>query len=213
MPIDPKITAALADARARQELRDAAVAAALKAGVSITTPNSIPALPPRSVEDVKTTLERLAAQAERQVRNATVQSVPTTSTATNGVITPAPAPVEEPATEAQLGVLISTILPKVLLGVAEARAAFADRKISLVEAASLATTIITVVSTAVKEGAPAVKGQSARALVVAIFGVVFDQFIADLLPTWARPFSGLVRAAAIRGLQAAYDALVKKQAK
>ena len=188
MTIDPRITEALQNARARQELRDAAVAAARSAGVKITA-QSIPATP---------------------ARNAEVQS----STANDGVILPAPQPATETtATETQLASLLDNVLPQVLTGVATARAALSDKKLSLVEAATLAQTVITVVSAAVKDGAPAVRGQSARALVIAVFSVVYDKFLADLLPAWLRPFSGLVRAAAIKGLQSAYDSLVKKQQK
>ena len=160
--IDPRITAALTDAKARADLRAAVVAAARSAGVQVV------------------------AQA--------------TATQT----------VETPANESQLGALLDAILPQVLAGVAQARAALSDKKISLLEAASLAQTIIAVVSVAVRDGAPAVRGQNARALVIAVFGVVFDRYVADLLPAWLRPFSGLVRSAAVFGLQSAYDALIKK---
>lgn len=160
--IDNQITAALAAARERAALREAAVQAAQSAGVKVST-----------------------------------QSVNSTAP-------------EAPATEAQLGALLDKILPQVLSGVAAARAALADKKLSLLEAASLAQTIISIVSTAVRDGAPAVRGQNARALVIAVFGVVFDKCVADLLPAWLRPFAGLVRAAAVFGLQSAYDSLIKK---
>lgn len=177
MTVDPRITEILADRKTRQEIVNAAVNAAQKSGVRVTT-QSIPAAPATT-------------------------SAPAT--------VPTPTPDTVPATETQLTTLIDAILPRILTGIADARAAFGDKKLAWDEALTLGQTVIAVVSAAVREGAPLVRGQDARALVIAIFGVVFDKLIADRLPLWLTPFRGIIRGVAVTGLQAAYDALVKKK--
>ncbi|SMB81172.1 hypothetical protein [Deinococcus hopiensis] len=82
---------------------------------------------------------------------------------------PPPAPLDDVA----LAALLTRLLPQVLGGIDQVKAALGDRKLSFPEALSLATTVAGVVSLAVRDGAPLVKGKSADALVVLIFGVVF----------------------------------------
>lgn len=114
-------------------------------------------------------------------------------------------------TDEQLAALLDKLLPGITKGIEAALVAFKSRKISIPEAINLGTTIAGVISTAIKDGAPLIKGQSARTLVIVIFGVLFDKFVADRLPLWLKPFSGLVKATVIKGLEALYQAVVKKK--
>lgn len=119
----------------------------------------------------------------------------------------APAPLNA----SELTLLLNRLLPGILAGVGQAREAFGDRKLSGTEAAALATTILGIVSAAVRDGAPLVKGTSAYALVGLIFGVVFDQVVTPLLPLWVRPFAGLIKAGVLRGLEGLYRTVIKRK--
>ncbi|GGR84665.1 hypothetical protein [Deinococcus sedimenti] len=119
--------------------------------------------------------------------------------------------IAKPITEAEVFALITSLLPRVLDGIAQARAALGDRKLSLAEALQLGTTIATLVSAAVKDGAPLVKGADARLLASALLGALYDVFIPERLPTWARPFNGAIKSAVLGGLELVYQALVKKK--
>lgn len=114
-------------------------------------------------------------------------------------------------TDEQLAALLDKLLPGITAGIQAALAAFKARKLSLTDALTLGTTIAAVVSTAVKDGAPLIRGQSARTLVIVIFSVLFDRHLAPLLPVWLKPFAGLVKAGVIRGLESLYQAVIKKQ--
>lgn len=138
-----------------------------------------------------------------------IPSAPAPSAAAAQSVPDAPTPEPAPLTESQLAAVLARMLPQILAGVGQARAAYGDRKISWQEGLTLGTTVIGIVSSAVQSGAPLVQGQSARTLVIVIFGVLFDQFLAPLLPAWARPFAGLIKASVIRGLEALYQTMVK----
>lgn len=114
-------------------------------------------------------------------------------------------------TDEQLAALLDELLPGITASVETAISAFKARKISIPEAINLGTTITGVVSTAIKDGAPLIKGQSARTLVIVIFSVLFDRYLAPMLPVWLKPFSGLVKATVIKGLESLYQAVVKKK--
>lgn len=116
-----------------------------------------------------------------------------------------------PMDEAELSALLTRLLPDILAGVEQARAAFGDRKLSTAEAAALGTIVLGIVSEAVRVGAPLIKGTSAYALVGLIFGVVFDRVVAPLLPVWARPFAGLIKAGVLRGLESLYRTVIKRK--
>ncbi|WP_139806872.1 hypothetical protein [Deinococcus hopiensis] len=64
---------------------------------------------------------------------------------------------------------------------------------------------------AVRDGAPLVKGKSADALVVLIFGVVFDRYAVPLLPVWVRRFAPALKVGAVAGLEMLYRAVVEKR--
>lgn len=117
-----------------------------------------------------------------------------------------------PVPEADLAALLTRLLPGVQASIEQIRAVVAAKKISLPEAFSLATTIIGVVSAAVRDGAPLVKGQSAYTLAMLIFGVVFDRYLVPLLPVWVRPFAPVIKSSAVAGLEALYRAVIKKKA-
>lgn len=116
-----------------------------------------------------------------------------------------------PISESEVFNLISKLLPQVLAGIAQARAALGDRKLSLAEVYQLGEVIATLVSAAVRDGAPLVKGKDAYMLASAILGALYDLFITKRLPAWARPFNGMIKAAVLRGLELAYQSLMKKK--
>lgn len=119
--------------------------------------------------------------------------------------------VAAPITEREVFELITRLLPRIVEGIAQARAALGDRKLSLAEALQLGTTIATLVSQAVKDGAPLVKGADAHLLASALLGALYDVFIPERLPTWLRPFNGALKSAVLGGLELVYQALVKKK--
>ncbi|SMB85450.1 hypothetical protein SAMN00790413_03405 [Deinococcus hopiensis KR-140] len=118
-----------------------------------------------------------------------------------------PAPLDDVA----LAALLTPLLPQVLGGIDQIKAALGDRRLSFPEALSLKTMVAGVVSLAVGDGAPLVKGKSADALVVLILGVVFDRYGVPLLPVWVRPFAPVLKAGAVAGLEALYRAVVKRK--
>ena len=99
-----------------------------------------------------------------------------------------PTPVTPPVViaEGDLGKLLDSLLPPILAGVDEAKAAFGDKKLSWSELISLAGVVQALVSKAIMEGAPLIKGQSATNLVNLVFGVLFDRYAVPLLPFWAK---------------------------
>ncbi|SMB89230.1 hypothetical protein [Deinococcus hopiensis] len=127
-------------------------------------------------------------------------------------LVPPPTPLPPaPLGDSDLAALLTRLLPQVVGGIDQIKAALGDRKLSFPEALSLATTVAGVVSLAVRDGAPLVKGKSADALVVLIFGVVFDRYAVPLLPGWVRPFAPALKAGAVAGLEALYRAVMKKR--
>ena len=116
-----------------------------------------------------------------------------------------------PLDSAALGALVTRLLPGILAGIEQARAAYGDRRLSWAEVAALATIALGIVSAAVKDGAPLVKGASAYQLVGLIFGAVFDSVLAPLLPAYARWAAPMIRAGALRGLKGLYDTLIRNR--
>ena len=121
------------------------------------------------------------------------------------------APVNVPLGNSELSALLDIIVPMIEDGITQARAAFGDRRLSWGEAAALGMVLQGIVSKAVMLGAPLVKGQDARALVLLIFGVVFDRYVTPLLPVWLKPFSGLLKASVMKGLESLYQSVIKQK--
>ncbi|MDL2342540.1 hypothetical protein QOL99_00055 [Deinococcus sp. MIMF12] len=134
-----------------------------------------------------------------QPRIRTHQSLPT-----------APAPAPTPATDEQLASLLDTLLVPILAGVAQARAAYGDRRITLPEAAALGVTVMTIVSAAV-HALPVIESTNARALVLLVYGVLWDRYVMPLLPAYLRPFAGRVKGRIIELLETLYRAVVNRR--
>lgn len=115
----------------------------------------------------------------------------------------------EPVTEEQLKAIVAELTPDIIAGARQATAALADRKLSWTEAATLGTTLLGIVSKAVHE-ATALQNQNAEALVLVVYGVVFEQFVVPRLPLWLRPFAGVLKAGVVQGLQALYRTVIKR---
>ena len=122
----------------------------------------------------------------------------------------APAPAPAPATDEQLASLLDTLLVPILAGVAQARAAYGDRRITLPEAAALGVTVMTIVSAAV-HALPVVEDTNARALVLLVYGVLWDRYVVPLLPAYLRPLAGRIKRRIIELLEALYRNVVKRQ--
>lgn len=152
--------------------------------------------------------------AERRKNNATIFTIPATPAAIRHQSVPETieAPAAVPISEGDFKALLDKLMPGISEAVTTALAAYRERRLNLTTAVALGTTLVGIVSLAVKEGAPLIEGQSARVLVILIFGVLFDTYLAALLPLWLRPFAPLVKASVIKGLEALYQAVVKKAA-
>ncbi|OLV19521.1 hypothetical protein [Deinococcus marmoris] len=190
MTIDPRITAIL---EARKT-----------AGIVITktlTPASIPATPP--------------ARTGGSIGGGfSAQSVGIPAAAP--APTPAPAPVEVPVPDAELAVILTDVISAGEHLVKEVLAAFGDRKLSIMEIADLATQVRNLISLAVGQAAPAIKGTSARDLVILVLPTFIVKYIIPHVPipawapSWLRSkitagtISGL-----IKGLEYAYTNWVK----
>lgn len=116
----------------------------------------------------------------------------------------------EPVPQEQFAALVRQLMAQIVAGAQQAEAALGDRKLSWTEATVLAGTLMTLVSTAVHEGAPLIQGADARSLVLLIYGAVFEQFVVTRLPVWLRPFAPLLKAGVVQGLEALYRAIVKR---
>lgn len=118
-------------------------------------------------------------------------------------------PTTVPVTDEQLLAFGAVVWPLVLDGLAQTRLALADRKLSLIEAATLGTTLLGIVSKAVAAGAPLVQDGNATRLVGLVFGIVWDRYVVPRLPVWARPLAPLVYGVVVRGLEELYRAVIK----
>lgn len=118
-------------------------------------------------------------------------------------------PATAPVTDEQLLAFGAVVWPLVLSGIAQTRLALADRKLSLIEAATLGTTLLGVVSKAVAAGAPLLQDGNAERLVGLVFGLVWERYVVPRLPLWARPLAPLVYAVVVRGLEELYRAVIK----
>lgn len=119
------------------------------------------------------------------------------------------ASADEPLTEEALDRYLLDLLPGIVDGLLQARAAYGDGRLSLAEAAALGTTLLGIVSRAVMRGAPLVQGQHARQLVLLIFGTLWARYVVPALPVWLRPFAPLLRAAVTQGLEVLYRTVVR----
>lgn len=154
---------------------------------------------------------RDAILAERQRTRADIVLTPPVQPAIRTQSLPtAPAPAPTPATDEQLASLLDGLLVPILAGVAQARAAYGDRRITLPEAAALGVTVMTIVSRAV-HALPMVEDVSARALVLLVYGVLFDRYVVPLLPAYLRPFAGKVKGRIIELLETLYRSVVKQR--
>lgn len=80
---------------------------------------------------------------------------------------------------------------------------------SIGRALTLAPKLMQLVSFIVATGLPAIKGLEAKALVVVLFRWLFRAYVAPYLGA----FAGMLEPLILKGLEAAYQAVVKKQAK
>lgn len=124
---------------------------------------------------------------------------------------PNTAPVRLPAGTAELSALLDALLPSIVGGVEQARAAWGDGKLSWAEAVALGMTLQGIVSKAVMQGAPLAKGVDAVNLVTLIFGVIFSRYIMPKLPVWLRPFAPLIWNTLAKGLEALYQTVIRKK--
>lgn len=116
----------------------------------------------------------------------------------------------EPVSQEQLAALVSRLMGQIVVGAQQAEAALGDRRLSWTEASVLAGTLLTLVSTAVHEGAPLIQDADARSLVLLIYGAVFERFVMPRLPAWLRPFAPFLKMGVVQGLEAIYRAVVKR---
>lgn len=153
--------------------------------------------------------------AARRQANATILSIPATPatmrTQSAEPTDPAPQPAPTPISESDFRALLQKLMPGINEAASLAIEAFRAKRLSWGSAVSLGTALVGIVSLAVKEGAPLVQGQSARTLVILIFGVLFDTYLTGLLPIWLRPFSALIKASVIQGLESLYQSVIKKK--
>lgn len=154
--------------------------------------------------------------AARRQANAVILSIPATPAmrqqASQTPADPTPQPAPTPISEADFRALLQKLMPGINEAAALAIEAFRARRLSWGSAVSLGTALVGIVSLAVREGAPLIEGQSARTLVILIFGVLFDTYLTGLLPIWLRPFSALIKASVIQGLESLYQSVIKKKA-
>jgi hypothetical protein len=166
-----------------------AILAARKNGTIESTADvrSIPALPPQKPTSTPASLQ--------------AQSVPLTQP-----VAPAPAPVPAPTPKVS-DTEVSAFLEKHLPALIKAGVDLATPPFVWGEVITLGQ----VVSDAVREGLPQVKGAEARALVVVIVRYVWRTYATPLLPVMARPFAGLLESLIIAGIEAAYQLAVKRK--
>lgn len=155
--------------------------------------------------------------AARRQASAVILSIPATSATMRPQSAEPTDPTPQPAnptpiSEADFRALLQKLMPGINEAASLAIEAFRAKRLSWGSAVSLGTALVGIVSLAVKEGAPLIEGQSARTLVILIFGVLFDTYLTGLLPIWLRPFSALIKASVIQGLESLYQAVIKKKA-
>lgn len=154
--------------------------------------------------------------AARRQANAVILSIPATPAtmrqqASQTPAEPQPAPTPAPISESDFKSLLQKLMPGINEAASLAIDAFRAKRLSWGSAVSLGTALVGIVSLAVREGAPLIEGQSARTLVILIFGVLFDTYLTGLLPIWLRPFSALIKASVIQGLESLYQSVIKKK--
>ena len=152
--------------------------------------------------------------AARRQANAVILSIPATPAMMRQQASQTPAepqPAPTPISEADFRVLLQKLMPGINEAASLAIEAFRAKRLSWGSAVSLGTALVGIVSLAVREGAPLIEGQSARTLVILIFGVLFDTYLTGLLPIWVRPFSALIKASVIQGLESLYQSVIKKK--
>ncbi|KQR37710.1 hypothetical protein [Deinococcus sp. Leaf326] len=111
--------------------------------------------------------------------------------------------------EEQLLAVGAVVWPLILDGLAQTRLALADRKLSLIEAGALGTTLLGIVSKAVVAGAPLLQDGNAERLVGLLFGVAWNRYVVPRLPVWLRPLAPVVYGIVVRGLEDLYRAVIK----
>lgn len=151
--------------------------------------------------------------AERRRVNATILSIPAAPANMHRQSVPetVKTDIPQPISEADFRALLQKLMPGINEAASLAIDAFRAKRLSWGSAVSLGTALVGIVSLAVKEGAPLIEGQSARTLVILIFGVLFDTYLTGLLPIWLRPFSALIKASVIQGLESLYQSVIKKK--
>lgn len=152
--------------------------------------------------------------AARRQANAVILSIPATPAAMHRQSVPeaVTADAPQPIGEGDFRALLEKLMPGINEAASLAIEVFRARRLSWGSAVSLGTALVGIVSLAVKEGAPLIEGQSARTLVILIFGVLFDTYLTGLLPIWLRPFGALIKASVIQGLESLYQTVIKKKA-
>lgn len=114
------------------------------------------------------------------------------------------------ANETDLARIVELLLPGVQQLISDTRKALEDRKLSLKEVLTLGPAIVGQISAIVSAATPFLNGSSARDVVLAVYGVAFDRWIAQHIPAMFRAPVKAMGAAALEGL---YQLIVKKQKK
>lgn len=151
--------------------------------------------------------------AARRQANAVILSIPATHATMHRQSVPetVKADAPQPISEGDFKALLEKLMPGINEAASLAIEAFRAKRLSWGSAVSLGTALVGIVSLAVKEGAPLIEGQSARTLVILIFGVLFDTYLTGLLPIWLRPFAPMLKASVIQGLESLYQSVIKKK--
>lgn len=152
--------------------------------------------------------------AARRQANAVILSIPATPATMHRQSVPEAVTADalQPIGEGDFKSLLEKLMPGINEAANLAIEVFRARRLSWGSAVSLGTALVGIVSLAVREGAPLIEGQSARTLVILIFGVLFDTYLTGLLPIWLRPFGTLIKASVIQGLESLYQTVIKKKA-
>lgn len=127
------------------------------------------------------------------------QSVPLNQPAATPVVQAAPAPQ---VSDSDVEAFLTAHLPALI----KAAQDLATPPFAFGEVVELGA----VVSRAVADGLPQIKGLEARALVVVIVRYVWRTYATPLLPPMARPFAGLLETMIVTGIEAAYQLVVKR---
>lgn len=151
----------------------------------------------------------------RRTIPATPLSVPAAVPETPSVPTQTDPPATVPVTDTELAAILARLLPAADALIREAIAALrSDGRLTVAEALGLAPELRNIVAEVVGSLAPAIKGTSARELVILVMSALLVQYVSPYLPALLRPYlTAQTLRTLVGGLEYAYQTWVKPRLK